>query len=100
IVTRYARDEKDTAMTGFRVCQGLGLIASFFTSIFTQNLMTSLYAALVLHVIGFLGLILVANEVASRDRQGTGEVNEDSRAQSETDHCGTEVGIDNEAQIT
>ncbi|XP_059140324.1 protein unc-93 homolog A-like [Physella acuta] len=99
IVTRYAREEKDTAMTGFRVCQGLGLIASFFTSIFTQNLMTSLYAALVLHVIGFLGLILVANEVANRDRHGS-DVTDESHANSEINPNMAEAGIDNEAEVT
>ncbi|CAL1545196.1 unnamed protein product [Lymnaea stagnalis] len=100
IVTRYAREEKDTAMTGFRVCQGVGLIASFFTSIYTQNLMTSLYAALVLHVIGFLGLILVANEVASRDRHSGSELSEDSRGHSEAEQGGLDAGNENEAEIT
>ena len=60
-------------MTIFRVCQGLGLIASFLISIFTHNLMTSLYVAFTLHVAGFLGLMLIAHDLASRDRTPGGD---------------------------
>ncbi|GFN94852.1 unc-93-like protein a [Plakobranchus ocellatus] len=69
MATRYASDEKDTAMTIFRVCQGLGLIASFLVSIFTRDLMSSLYVAFTLHVIGFLGLMLIAHDLANADRR-------------------------------
>ncbi|GFS27129.1 hypothetical protein ElyMa_001741300 [Elysia marginata] len=73
MATRYATDEKDTAMTIFRVCQGLGLIGSFLSSIFTGELMTSLYVAFSLHVAGFLGLMLISHDLASRDRTPGGE---------------------------
>ncbi|XP_070195294.1 protein unc-93 homolog A-like [Littorina saxatilis] len=68
VVGRYAREERETAMTAFRVMQGVGLVASFLISLFTRNLMTSLYVALPLHVLGFLGLILTTNEVSQRER--------------------------------
>lgn len=55
-------------MTSFRVMQGLGLTLSFVISLLTRNLMTSLYVALPLHVLGFLGLILTTNEVTQRER--------------------------------
>ena len=68
VVGRYAREERDTAMTTFRVMQGLGLVLAFVISLLTRNLMTSLYVALPLHVLGFLGLILTTNEVTQRER--------------------------------
>ena len=52
MVGRYAREERDTAMTTFRVMQGVGLVLSFVISLLTRNLMTSLYVALPLHVLG------------------------------------------------
>ncbi|XP_005101572.1 protein unc-93 homolog A [Aplysia californica] len=98
VVTRYATEEKDTAMTGFRVCQGLGLIASFLSSIFAHNLMTSLYVALVLLVMGFLGLIFVANDIARRDRtSGTDQGSTDGQ---EADHSGANLTTENEAEVT
>lgn len=68
VVGRYAGEERETAMTTFRVSQGLGLVMSFVLSLVTHSLMSSLYVALPLHVVGFLGLILTTNEVTSRDR--------------------------------
>lgn len=68
VVVKYAREERDVAMTTFRVSQGLGLLVSFIVSIFTRSLVTSLYVALPLHVLGFLGLILTSNELTSRQR--------------------------------
>jgi hypothetical protein len=68
VVGRYAKEERDTAMLTFRVLQGSGLVAAFVISLVTDNLMTSLYVALPLHVIGFLGLILTTNEVTQRER--------------------------------
>ncbi|RUS92193.1 hypothetical protein EGW08_000046 [Elysia chlorotica] len=85
MATRYASDEKDTAMTIFRVCQGLGLIASFLISIFTENLMTSLYVAFFLHVAGFLGLMLISHDLASRDRTPAGD-DDDARDDEHTCH--------------
>ncbi|KAL8588331.1 hypothetical protein ACOMHN_019596 [Nucella lapillus] len=68
VVGRYAREERDTAMTTFRVMQGVGLLTSFLLSLFAQQLMTSLYVALPLHILGFLGLVLATNEVSQRER--------------------------------
>nr|KAG5707935.1 hypothetical protein BaRGS_031666 [Batillaria attramentaria] len=68
VVGRYAREERETAMTTFRVSQGVGLVLSFVLSLVTRSLMSSLYVALPLHVVGFLGLILTTNEVTSRER--------------------------------
>ncbi|KAL8593389.1 hypothetical protein ACOMHN_060708 [Nucella lapillus] len=68
VVGRYAREERDTAMTIFRVMQGVGLMTSFIISLTTRTLMTLLYVALPLHVLGFLGLILTTNEITQRER--------------------------------
>ena len=83
-MSRYAKDDKDIVTTLLNVCQGIGMVASFSTSIFAHNLMTSLYIALGLLVLGFLGLITVASEATLRNSEGlevTGigqwEVNED-----------------------
>ncbi|BFZ13153.1 hypothetical protein BsWGS_16192 [Bradybaena similaris] len=100
VVTRYAREEKDTAMTIFRICQGLGLIASFLTSIFAHKLMTSLYTALVLHVIGFLGLILVATEVANREKSSRNELINGASGNSEVEQSAVSHGLESEAEMT
>lgn len=62
--------------------------------------MTSLYTALVLHVIGFLGLILVANDVANRGRETRNEIVGGSLGNSEIEQSGLDNGVENEAVIT
>lgn len=87
-------------MTIFRICQGLGLIASFLTSIFSHKLMTSLYTALVLHVIGFLGLILVATEVANREKSSRNELINGASGNSEAEQSAVSHGLESEAEMT
>ncbi|XP_076469974.1 protein unc-93 homolog A-like [Babylonia areolata] len=73
VVGRYAREERDTAMTTFRVMQGVGLLATFLLSLLTRRLAVSLYLALPLHVLGFLGLVLATNHVGQREQGSRGD---------------------------
>ncbi|XP_071116556.1 protein unc-93 homolog A-like [Haliotis cracherodii] len=82
-IPKYIPKLKETALIALRVCNGIGLELSFIVSLTLNNLMTSLYIAMALHLIGFLGLVLVACDSHGRDEE----------ASSEPEHLETAVPI-------